>query len=384
MVYEVAPELQVAFVGNGPGEKKWVKYEQAWRQMARTFKRVELERVELAGPNASLRDQKRVRLQNEVASQPGWELYESPNYFIVSSVDDRQFIDELMSRLETIRAVYEEDYPAARAREIRELAMIEKAKRREAEKAAKEAEKKEGGAEDGDQGAEEGDEAGEGRTVTDKDDSQERSRTSVVRVCSSRDEYLSYGGSPQSAGYFHSGHEELVIFDDKEVGGRRDTWLVLNHEAFHQYIFYFYGKISPHSWYNEGTGDYYSGFQLKNNRFVLKPAEWRVLTIKEAIRIGKYVPLKELVRYTQDEYYGDKKRYDFADGLHNYAQGWSLIYFLRTGEKQSKRWNPRWSTILEIYLETLAATEDLDAAVDKAFEGVDWDELEAAWLEYTK
>jgi hypothetical protein len=58
---------------------------------------------------------------------------------------------------------------------------------------------------------------------------------------------MSYGGPGGSAGYWNWGTQELVFFDDKGGDGRNDTWLVLNHEAFHQFIFYFYGNISPHS-----------------------------------------------------------------------------------------------------------------------------------------
>jgi len=36
-------------------------------------------------------------------------------------------------------------------------------------------------------------------------------------------------------------------------------------------------------------------------------------------------------------------------------------------------------TSLPTYLEALLDTGDLDAAIDKAFAGVDWDALESAW-----
>ena len=38
-----------------------------------------------------------------------------------------------------------------------------------------------------------------------------------------------------------------------------DTLAVLYHEAFHQFIFYSVGEVAPHSWFNEGHGDYFSG-----------------------------------------------------------------------------------------------------------------------------
>jgi len=87
------------------------------------------------------------------------------------------------------------------------------------------------------------------------------------------------------------------------------------------------------------------------------------------------------VRWTQSQYYGSNQ-YDIP-GYRVYAQGWSLIWFLRTGAKNKARgWNPAWNSILDTYLQTLAETGDLDKAVDKAFEGVDWQALEDSWKGY--
>ena len=44
--------------------------------------------------------------------------------------------------------------------------------------------------------------------------SLEMSKTSVVRVCANRDQYVSYGGPPSSAGFWNSATEELVLFDE--------------------------------------------------------------------------------------------------------------------------------------------------------------------------
>ena len=82
------------------------------------------------------------------------------------------------------------------------------------------------------------------------------------------------------------------------------------------------------------------------------------------------MPLDKFVRYTQAEYYGNNK--EGTTGGQNYAQGWSLIYFLRTGKKaNAKGWNPAWDNILEDYLRVLATTNNLKQAVDDAFKGVD-------------
>jgi hypothetical protein len=236
----------------------------------------------------------------------------------------------------------------------------------------------------------------------------ELSRCSVVRICKSRGQYMEYGGPGGSAGYWNSRDEELVLYDDKAGGGRSATWSVLNHEAFHQYIFYFYGNLAPHYWYNEGTGDFFAGYQLRSGRFVLKPFAWRVQTIRGAIKSGDYAPMEEFFRYTRSEYYGENIG-------QNYAQGWSLIYFLRTGKKSAKGWNSDWDSLLDDYLDALndawidVKVENIlkndveigedgritfdfsdsseDDARTKAIEitlvGIDWEEFEAAWKAYT-
>ena len=372
MVYMLQPDCEVAVVFNGPGdESKWkTKYAKIYAKMAKSFDPIKIEKAELVeelvgADDSALRAQKRAELTDYVRRTPGWELYETENYFIISHLNDKKFIEDLKERLEAIRAVYMDDYPPEMALKAR------------AARAAREAK------ENGDDTT--GDESGPDVKVTDGEqsttevDPMELARTSIVRVCANEDEYSSYGGPGGSAGYWSPYHKELVIYWDPSGGGR-DTWLVLNHEAFHQFIYYFYGQLSPHSWYNEGTGDFYSGYKYKNRKFTLKEAEWRRATAMEMIKTEEYVPLAEITRYTQSEYYGNND-YGLGGGK-LYAQGWSFVYFLRTGGKSAKGWNKAWDNILGTYLEVLAETSDLDQAVDVAFDGVDWKEMEVCWKRY--
>lgn len=374
-VYPVSAELDIAVVGLGLGDKKkWSKWEGVYDQIGKSFKRAALDtKTFSAGPRSnSLRDVKRFELEQKVAANPGWELFESPNYFVVTSkTDDKKFLDELMERLEAIREVYEEIYPVSLVKELRLM--------------VKERENTGGAAP---QAPAEGESAPEAKTVATTVDPMELSRCSVVRVCKDKNEYHSYGGRPGTAGYWSPFHQELVIYDDQASGGRRNTWATANHEAFHQYIFYFLGNFSPHSWYNEGNGDFFSGYQISNRKFKLRPFDWRLGLIKENIQkcdkdpATGVVPLKEILRWTQAQYYGDSKYK--TDGGDHYAQGWSIVYFLRTGAGAAKDWDPAYGKILDTYLRTLVETDDLDKAVDTAFAGIDFAKLEAAWKAYTK
>jgi hypothetical protein len=348
VVYPLDPEYEVAVVFNGPGERKWSKYKSAFSKLAKSLKPLEVERRELEVTGGSLRDIKRAKLQMEADRSEEWNLYETPNYFVISNNPDEDFIDELLERLEAIRLVYEELYPAELAERLRKLAKEES-----------------GDTEKGE------------RTVVAGEDPMERSRTSVVRVCKTRELYNSYGGPPSTGGYWSSNDEELVLFDDKQVLGRNSTWGTLNHEAFHQYIYYFFGNLAPHSWYNEGHGDFFGGYEYKHKKFELTRYEKRIRTIQQAIRGDEHAPLKEIVRYTQAEYYAGDSVFN------NYAQGWSMIYFLRMGKENARCWNDDWDSILDTYLEVLVKTGDLDKAVDEAYAGVDWYELEECWKAFT-
>lgn len=201
----------------------------------------------------------------------------------------------------------------------------------------------------------------------------------IARVCGDRAEYHAYGGPGGSAGYWNSDTEELVFYDaspKKEADD--DTMAVLYHEAFHQYIYYSVGEVSPHSWFNEGHGDYYAGAKYgSGKKFHVKPFNWRVGTIQAALLAGPspyeevedpragrkvakydrskggYTPLHKFVRMTQGEYYS-------YPGV-SYAQGWSLIYFLREYVPKNPKWAAKWGKILPTYFDTLKAEVNSEA-----------------------
>lgn len=233
----------------------------------------------------------------------------------------------------------------------------------------------------------------------------EMTAVSTVRVCADRDEYMAYGGPGGSAGYWNWVTEELVLYDGtKREKGKKtdklDTFIVLYHEAFHQYIHYSAGELSPHSWFNEGYGDFFSGALVKGGKVKkIAPNRWRVATIKKAVEQRKFTHWRDIIEYEQPQYYNPAKV-----GI-NYAQGWSMIYFLNTSKKAKRK----WSGILPVYFETLKSTwkEELakleakdeaeddekryegqlaarKAAVKAAFEGVDLDEIEEEWVSFVE
>lgn len=196
---------------------------------------------------------------------------------------------------------------------------------------------------------------------------------SVVRICANREEYIGYGAPGGSAGYFSPGSKEMVLYDDSKRD-KKNTFAVLYHECFHQYTYYSFGELSAHRWYDEGLGDYFAGARLKEGRFKIEKFDWRTETIRKAVTEGKHYPIEKFVRLTQPEYYKD------ADVC--YAQGWAFIYFLMNTN------NPRWREIINTYIQTLKEGgeegELLKRAVDKAFEGVDYAQIDRAFEEFIR
>jgi hypothetical protein len=275
----------------------------------------------------------------------GWRAIDTPNFIIIHHSSDQRLLRRLDDNLEAMHAYYAELFPSPNQIEA----------------------------------------------------------VSTVRVCRNFEEYVQYGGPPRSAGFWNYRSEELVLYDAKKGDygsrlGNKDTFIVLYHEAFHQYVFHSAGQLNPHIWFNEGNADYFSGAVLGRKNNVIRvsrvrPHPWRVETIQKAVRAGKHAPLKRLFRMSKADYY--------RNGSLHYAQGWSVVYFLRTSPVVHK--NPDWNKILSTYYKVLCReylrhTADLDdsAALERAqaaekarsaahraaFKGVDVESLEAEWKKF--
>ena len=371
--FVLTEDKEVAVLFSAPSDKRdWSKWRSQIRKIAGTFSRVDLEDLDTSSVSGSgVRAEKHRALLEMVGANPGWELHATPNYFVISNSDDDEFLKEIKDRLEAIREQYEKEFPEELA-----LAASESQKQRRRDARGKN--------KDGDKPAAPEAELSQVQSASPR----ELSRCSVVRVCDSREDYMRYGGPAGSAGYWWSATEELVIFDDQATGGRRNTWATLNHEAFHQFIYYFFANLSPGTWYNEGNADFYSGYKLNSRRhYELGRFDWRNSTIKAEIREDKNVPLESLVAATKAQYYAraplTNPRTGQEDTFSRYPHGWSFMYFLRTGKtNRAKNWEADWDAILPTYLATLIETGDPQAANDAAFTGVDWTALEASWSEY--
>jgi hypothetical protein len=324
-----------------------------WRTMARSARFVEPKPVDLARweryyeRNPQLIDPAyRLKVRSQLVR--GWAADDTENYIFVFSTTDQKLLQIMKRELEAIREEYQQIFPPA-------------------------------------------------RPVT---------AVSTVRICKSLDEYHQYGGPKGSGGYWNSREQELVFFDydsldqaGKKKKGKANSRIVLYHEAFHQYIHYSTGELPPHSWYNEGTGDFFSGANIVGTKVRgIGVNPWRIALIQRGITGNQTVPWKDILRFEQAEFYRPDRR-----GM-CYAQAWSLIYFLRESKAAQK--HPVWSGIHASYFESLKAAyaEELakagidpaggeqdptrrmaagkaarERAVEQAFQDVDLDELDRAW-----
>jgi hypothetical protein len=238
----------------------------------------------------------------------------------------------------------------------------------------------------------------------------------IVRICRTKDEYHQYGGPPSSGGYWHAGNEELVFFDysytmktldddeRKRMGKAKltddDSLLVLYHEAFHQYIHYAVGEFSPHDWFNEGFGDYFSGAQVGDTTgrvLRIDPSPWRIHTAKDMCEHGaNFIPLKDILQAERAVFYHPSRVRFF------YAGAWSFLYFLNQAKEVAA--HPRWSKLLTDYFDAMKSCYAAElakvgdqpnledkmrsgmlarkAAMTKALDGIDIAELEAAWRKW--
>lgn len=288
------------------------------------------------------------RLQVRKQLVRGWEADDTENYIFVYSTKDQKLLGIMKRELEAIREEYEKLFPPT-------------------------------------------------APVT---------AVSTVRICKSRDEYFAYGGPQGSGGYWNSAEEELVFFDydsldeaGKKKKGTANSRIVLYHEAFHQYVYYSTGELPPHSWFNEGTGDFFSGANITGGKVKgIGVNPWRIALIQRGIADGSVVDWDEILRFEQPDFYRPDRR------SMCYAQAWSLIYFLRESKTAQK--HPQWSRINQTYFDALkeAFTDELAKlapeptreakqeagkaararAVEVAFDGIDLRELDGAWRGFVR
>jgi hypothetical protein len=342
------PDKQVAIVASVPVmDKKGAKPEAKHYKWQKTMT-LSLESIATDDDGMSTSVEKKEEFANtperkaeltkakaNIANLPGWDYFTSPNYIVLWAwnpdkpgmrAGQYKFTRKVVSALEETRELYLKDYPPH---------------------------------------------------------DKMSQPYSILRVCDDHESFMKYGSSQWGVvGWFSPGSKELVIFEDaKHIYGKLDAIEVAAHEGWHQYADSYFGgqnDFELHRWFDEGTGEFYGALHKKGGQWVTETLQSRKPEITQFIARKTYVPWREIVSWNKDKFYGEK-------ATQYYAQGYTMIEFLRRGEKaMGSKFDPRWGQALDIYRTTMLETKNQKTAVEKAFEGVDWDKLEACWVEYVK
>lgn len=291
-------DISIVYVFSADKDKKWLS---ATKQSAKTFQLID--RVvpdELSATGQMSYDQLLEVAESEAARTEGWRAVPTPSkkFIILTSAKKKDFVNDVIKRLEKSREVFEEDFPPPPGFDA----------------------------------------------------------VSMVRLCGSEDEFHTYGGTSGGvAGWFNPGTTELVLYDAVNID-RNMSFAVMSHEAFHQYCHFLFGQSEAHRWFDEGHGDYYGGIEIKGSKAIITkqmPSGLdRLTVIREMVREGTYKPIEKHINYDHGQWQSQG-----PSNVSCYAQSWSIIYFLRQGtlkKVRGKEWKDEYANILPAYVETLS------------------------------
>lgn len=169
----------------------------------------------------------------------------------------------------------------------------------------------------------------------------------VVRICRDRGEYLTYGGESWTGGFFNPNVGELVLYDPREdqaaaLDENHPLLGTLHHEACHQYLHSTAGALPLHTWFDEGTAEFYAGARFGGGRLLdLEPLKERAAWLASELTRRDGPSLPELLALDQRTFY--------ADAALHYTMAWSFVHFLRTST------DPAHPRLLATYLDALKA-----------------------------
>ncbi len=141
---------------------------------------------------------------------------------------------------------------------------------------------------------------------------------------------------------------------------RSQTFIVLQHEGFHQFAWRHLGENLP-VWVNEGLAQYFEDAIIVGDRMKVGLANARrIELVRHAIRNGRCLDLDELVSVTEEDW-GRTLNHDPERAAVLYAQSWSIVYYLVHGENGQQQDN------FEQYLAMISGRYDNQRAFKAAF-----------------
>lgn len=269
---------------------------------------------------------RRRELARTLASEPGWNLFESRHYFIATPVDDPLLIDGIKGRLDTQFARLEREFP-------------------------------------GPQGA-------------------ARRTSPLVRVHPDRQAFFDAGGQPGTTSFWVSSEHTLVLYDAGSDEGRKaQTWPALQHIVVHEYFDTVLGITPAPPWLLYGIAAHYEAlrfFQVRGgaNSFHLPADTERWDQLAQQTAGGAPPPLGRLLAFDREEFHG---RNEFGSGgYRNLILAWSFVEFL--GDDQAPP--EARADFLRRYLASLLEENDAGEALRAALAGAELAALDLAWRQW--
>lgn len=152
------------------------------------------------------------------------------------------------------------------------------------------------------------------------------------------------------------------------------TFMVLQHEGFHQFAFHCIGPQLP-VWVNEGLAQYFEDGILIGERMNLGMANGRrIASVRSAMKSGRVVDFDRLLSMSDKEWHQIVSRGDQEATL-LYDQSWLIAHFLINSDQRIR-------AAFEKYLHLVADRHDSADAFRKAFETDSTVAFRARWEDY--
>jgi hypothetical protein len=199
----------------------------------------------------------------------------------------------------------------------------------------------------------------------------------LIRIFQFKSDYDTYVGEKfrWSSGIWMPRRRELALTQEAH---KEKIMSTLRHEAFHQYISYAWGMLTPAPWLNEGHACFFENAHIdsKSGIFFEEDLARCRLLLENPEQAAALIP--HLLQMSYGDFYdGGGTR---AGRAFNYALAWGLVYYLQKGAPQER--NTPFRNILNDYAEALLLTRDYQQATDLTFAEVDMQVFQSNFKEF--
>jgi hypothetical protein len=137
---------------------------------------------------------------------------------------------------------------------------------------------------------------------------------------------------------------------------------VLNHEAFHQYLFYALDKVSSPMWFNEGHAELFEHSKISPGRIVLEEDQYALKQLDSLLKENK-IDIESHIYANRSTFYSNRNL--------NYSLAWALCYFLRMAAPLYD--NDQYNKIIPKVIAALRQGKSPNQATSEGFEQINMD-----------